>query len=164
MTRPGIRISLTLGVALIGAAPWSIAAAEMKFHYDCSVTHTEHVPQMGRQGETVEMTHFTCHISGGILEGFVAIGTNLLELHEEGGRLVGSTVVAQKGDSMLAYEVNDAMRRLRKNDGVVRWESTGNGIYKHATGSVAALAGKSFTALVRSAGPRAFTIDTVVSD
>ena len=161
MARACFRVSVALGAALV-AAP---VAAEMRFHYDCRVVHTERIPYLGRQGQTAELSHFKCRVSGGLLDGFVATGTNILEPHERGAQLVGSTVIAQKADSTLAYEVNDATRRLITNKGgVVRWESTGTGVYRRATGSAAPLAGKPFTALVRSAGPRAFTIDTVVGD
>jgi hypothetical protein len=164
MARAGICITYAV-MATAGALAPSTAAAEMKFHYDCRVTDTMQVPQMGREGQSARLSHFTCRIRGGLLDGFTATGTNLLEHHEEGARLVGSTVIAQKKDSTLAYEVNDARRRLRKSkDGTVRWESTGTGVYRHATGSAAPLAGKSFTASVKSTGTQTFTIDSVVSD
>ena len=164
MARARTCISFAVMFAAAVLAPWP-AAAEMRFHYDCHVTGVRQVPQMGREGQPAELRHFTCRISGGLLDGFTATGTNLLEHHQEGARLVGSTVMARKKNAILVYEVNDARRRLRQSeDGAVQWESTGTGIYKHATGSVASLAGKSFTALVQSTGCQTFTIDSVVGD
>ena len=158
---PLVPISAALGVALVSMP----ATAEMRFHYDCRVVFTEKVAQLGRQGETVDLAHFKCRVSGGVLHGFVVSGTNLLELHPDGATLIGSTVIAQKGASTLAYEVNGSTRRPIKSKGrVVGWESTGSGIYQRATGSAAPLEGKSFTAIARSSGPGTFTIDTVVSD
>lgn len=140
------------------------AAAEMKFRYDCRVTATSQIDGLGREGQAAQLSQFTCSINGGVLNGFTATGTNLLEPRQGGGaRLVGAVVVAQKGDSSLAYEVKEGTRRARlKNGQVIGWDSTGSGTYKSATGTATPLAGKSFRSIVRSTGPDTFTIDVVV--
>ena len=156
-------------VALVGAlfaiaVPLS-ADAEMKFRYDCRVTGRSLVDGIGREGQTAQLSQFTCRVKGGLLNGFTATGSNVLEPRPGGARLVGSIVVAQKGESILAYEVGEGTRQLRMNNGeVVGWDSTGAGIYKWATGSAAPLKGKSFTSKVHSTGADEFIIDVVVKD
>jgi hypothetical protein len=165
MAKRGIRIPK----ALVGVvfALWGplCAAAEMLYHYDCRVTGTGHIAGLGAKGQAAELSHFTCRITGGLLHGFVATGTNILDPHKGGGRLLGSIVVAQKAGSALVYEVSEGTRRAKTIKGrVVGWESTGAGVYKSATGSAAPLEGKSFNSVVRSRSPGLFTIDVVVSD
>jgi hypothetical protein len=164
MAQAGIRTRVTLCCALTAlAAP--LPAAEIKHHYACHVTGTSAVDHLGGEGQTAELTHFMCQITGGLLNGFVATGTNILEPRKGGARLVASIVVAQKAGSTVAYEVSEGTRRFKKSKGrVVGWESTGKGTFKSATGSAAALAGKSFTSVVKSGGPGAFTIEVLVSD
>jgi hypothetical protein len=165
MRQAAIRIRLTLSCVLVALAAPVPASAEMKHHYDCRVTGTSAVDHLGRDGQTAELTHFTCHITGGLLNGFVATGTNVLEPQKGGARLVGSIVVAQKAGSTVVYEVSEGTRRFKKNKGrVVGWESTGKGTFKTATGAAAALAGRSFSSFVRSGGPGAFSIEVVVGD
>jgi hypothetical protein len=141
------------------AAPCA-GAGELRHHYECRVTSTGLLPRLGASDQPLELSHFTCRVTGGLLEGFVATGTNILERLEGGGRLVGSIVVAQKGASTLVYEVSEGTRRSL---GRSAWESTGAGVYKSGSGVAAALVGRSFRAQARSRGPSAFTIDVVVA-
>ena len=156
--------AVLVGALFALAAPLS-AGAEMKFRYDCRVSGRSLVDGIGRDGQTVQLSQFTCRVKGGVLDGFTATGSNVLEPRPGGALLVGSIVVAQKGDSILAYEVGEGTRRQRMNNGeVVGWDSTGAGTYKWATGSAALLKGKSFSSKVRSTGADDFTIDVVVKD
>lgn len=165
MAQIGIRIRVTLLSVLVALAASLPAAAQMKHHYDCHVTGKSDVDHLGREGQSAELTHFMCDIKGGLLDGFVATGTNILEPQQGGARLVGSIVVAQKAGSTVVYEVSEGTRRFKTSKGrVVGWESTGKGSFRTATGSAAALAGKSFRSVVRSGGPGAFTIEVVVGD
>jgi hypothetical protein len=149
-------------LAALGAS--ACLAAEGRFHYDCHVTGTEQLARLRPEDRAREMSHFTCRISGGLLDGFIATGTNILESQPGGAKLVASIVVARKEESLLAYEVSEGTRRLKKiKDRVVGWESTGTGVYRSAIGSVAPLAGRSFKAVVNSGVPGLFTIDVVVS-
>ena len=159
-----VRTAGLVGALVALAAPLP-AGAEMKFRYDCRVTGTSLVDGLGREGQTAQLNHFTCRVKGGLLDGFTATGSNILEPRPGGGRLVASIVVAQKGESSLVYEVREGTRRLRMNNGeVVGWDSTGAGTYKSATGAAAPLVGKSFNSIVHSTGPDEFTIDVVVKD
>lgn len=148
-----------VGMLAALALPWA-AAADMRYHYECRVTGTGQLPRLGPNDKPLEVSHFTCRISGGLLEGFVATGTNILERVAGGGRLVGSIVVAQKGSSTLVYEVSEGSRRSNGRSG---WESTGSGVYRSGTGAAAALVGRSFRSTARSHGPALFAIDVVVA-
>jgi hypothetical protein len=161
MAKAGIRITVVVGLLAALGAPLPVAA-QMNLHYDCRVTGTSHLDRRAKSHDP-EVSDFTCRITGGLLDGFVATGTNIMEPQEGGSRLVGSIIVAQKAGSIVVYEVSEATRRLKTiKGGVLGWESTSVGTYKLATGSAAPLAGKSFSAVARSGGPGVFTIDVVV--
>jgi hypothetical protein len=161
MAKAGMRITAVVGLLAALSAPLP-AAAQMKFHYDCRVTGRSHLDRIATRHEP-EVSDFTCAIKGGLLDGFVATGTNIMDFREGAGRLVGSIIVAQKAGSIVVYEISEGSRHVRTmKDGVPRWEGNAFGMYKLATGAAAPLAGKSFNAVARSGEPGLFTIDVVV--
>lgn len=153
---------LALAIALAA----SLAAAEgATSHFACRVTSTAPLWRLGRSGQDAELSQFTCRVSGGLLDGFVATGTNIWEPARGREVLLGSIVVLRKGDSAVVYEVQRATRKLvEKAHGGPRWEGAGHGTYKLATGSAAALAGKTFHTIARREGPDTFSIDATVGD
>lgn len=155
-----IRTAFVGMLAALALALPCAAVADMRYRYECRVTGTDQLPRLGSNDKPLEVSHFTCRISGGLLDGFVATGTNILERVAGGGRLVGSIVVAQKGSSTLVYEVSEGSRR---SNGLSGWESTGSGVYRSGTGAAAALVGRSFRSTARSHGPALFAIDVVVA-
>lgn len=142
------------------------SGAGTKYHSDCRVIETAKLDHFGNQGQTAEVTHFKCRLTGGLLDGFEATGTNIWEPDKRGGRtLLGSLAIAQKGESTIVYEVDQGTRKRRTIKGrSVGWESTSLGWYRLATGSAASLAGKSFNSVARYTGPGTFTIDNTVND
>lgn len=147
----------------LAAAPALASEAPSRFH--CQVTGTETLAGLAPDGGAAELSRFTCRVKGGPLDGFVATGTNLWGGRLRDGLLLGSLVVARKAQSIVVYEVQEVTRRARPPGADVRsWEGQGTGVYKLATGVAARLAGKSFRSIARSAGPGAFTIETVVED
>lgn len=147
----------------LAAAPVLASEAASRFH--CQVTGTETLAGLAPDGGTAELSRFTCRVKGGPLDGFVATGTNLWGGRLRDGLLLGSLVVARKAHSIVVYEVQEVTRRARPPGADARsWEGQGTGVYKLATGVAAHLTGKSFHSIARSAGPGAFTIETVVED
>lgn len=158
------RRGAALALAALLAAPAGVAAASTSY-FDCRVTSVAQLDHLGRAGQPAELSQFTCRVRGGLLDGFVATGTNIWEPSTDGDVLVGSIVVARRGDSTVVYEVEQASRRPAAGEhrGGVR-QGTGRGTYKLATGAAAPLAGKSFHSIARSDGPGAFTIEAVIND
>lgn len=146
--------------ALVAAAA---LASEPASRFDCRVTGTESLRGLASAGGVAELTRFTCRVRGGLLDGFEATGTNIWDGEQRHGLLLGSLVVARKEGSVVVYEVTRVTRDARPRDTDVRsWEGRGTGIYRLATGPAVALAGRTFRSIARSAGPGAFTIETVV--
>ena len=157
--------SAAVGLACVlgaSAAPLS-TVAHIGYHSDCRVIDETELERFGSEGEPAELSHFTCRISGGPLDGFVVNGTNIWELSGGRGTLIGSFAIAQKGDSSLAYELQEVVRKQQMVQGrVIGREGTGRGFFKAGTGSAVSLVGKTFSVVARRTGPGRFSIDTVV--
>lgn len=146
--------------ALAAAAAW---AGEPTSRFDCRVTASESLPGLASAGGVAELTRFTCHVRGGVLDGFQATGTNIWDGEQRLGLLLGSLVVASREGSVVVYELTRVTRAARPRGAEAGgWEGRGSGIYRLATGPAVALAGRTFHSIARSAGPGAFTIETVV--
>lgn len=140
-------------------------AGEPTSRFDCHVTGTESLPGLASAGGVAQLTRFTCRVRGGLLDGFLATGTNIWDGEQRDGLLLGSLVVARKDTAVVVYELTRVTRDAMPLGADPRsWEGRGTGIYRLATGPAIALAGRTFRSVARSAGPGAFTIETVVED
>lgn len=149
-------------LALAVVAPAALAGG-VTSHFTCRVTAVSQLDRLGHDGQPAELSQFTCQVRGGLLDGFVATGTNIWEPGRDSAVLIGSIVVARKGDAAVVYEVQQATRKLvRPQDPDHGWEGTGHGLYKLATGTAAPLAGKSFRSVARRQGAGAFSIDATL--
>ena len=138
-------------------------ASEATSRFDCHVTDTESLARLGSDGGPAELTHFSCRVRGGLLDGFLATGTNIWNGSLRDGHLLGSLVVARKQSSVVVYELTQVTRNpMPPGADAGGWEGRGTGIYKLATGAAIPLAGRTFRSVSRSAGAGAFTIETVV--
>lgn len=151
-------------LAALGMSP--VAADEIKYRSDCQVIDTTRLEKFGHDGQAAQLSHFTCRITGGPLDGSVVTGTNIWDMGDEGGgALLGSIAVAQKAGSSVMYEVHDVTRSLKFSNGrVVGWEATSWGLYKAASGSAAPLVGKTFSSVARFTSPKTFTIENTIND
>ena len=113
--------SAAVGLACVlgaSAAPLS-TVAQVRYHSDCQVIDEMELERFGSDGEPAELSHFTCRISGGPLDGFAVNGTNIWELSGGRGTLIGSFAVGQTANSTVAYEVQDVVRKQRAVQGRV---------------------------------------------
>lgn len=155
-----------LVVSSIALAASSMAHAAVTYRCDCQVVDTTRLENFGHDGSPAQLSHFTCRITGGPLHGSFVTGTNIWDLSNgAGGVLLGSIAIAQRAGSNVMYEVHDGTRHQHTREGkVAGWEANSWGVYKSATGTAAALTGKTFTSAVRSTGPRTFVIDNIINE
>lgn len=133
--------------------------------FDCQVVSVETVQRLGRGGGDAELAYFTCRVTGGLLDGFVASGTSLWDARQGAARLLYSLVVAYRGSSSVVSQFDAGERTLRSDaDAASDWEGSARGTYMRATGTAAALAGRAFTTVSRSRDAGAFTIEAAVSN
>ena len=156
--------------ALVGAAVLVGFAAPLgasgQPHFACEVVDRGPLERLGREGHGIQQSHYKCRITGGLLDGFVATGTNVWELDGSDGKLLGSIGIAQKGGATVVYQVAEgAVHRISKGaQQPAGWESTTSAIIRLATGSAAPLTGKSFKLRGRLVGDRLFTMDATFVD
>ena len=161
-----MRGAVVLAVVLAALCTTPVAADEVKYHSDCQVIDTTRLEKFGRDGQAAQLSHFTCQITGGPLDGFVVTGTNIWDMDDGGtGALLGSIAVAQKAGSTVMYEVRDVTRSLKFTNGrVVGWEATSWGLYEAASGTAKPLVGKTFSSVARFTSPKTFTIENTIND
>lgn len=161
MARPRLLRDLACCLPMLAAGAASASGPTSRF--DCRVTDTESLARLGSDGGPAELTHFSCRVRGGLLDGFLATGTNIWNGQQRDGRLLGSLVVARRDASVVVYEVTQVTRAAKPPGADAgSWEGRGTGVYKLGTGDAVALAGRTFRSVARSAGPGAFTIETTV--
>lgn len=157
------RLLRNLACCLPMLAAGAAFASDGTSRFNCQVTDTESLARLGSDGGPAQLTRFTCRVRGGLLDGFVATGTNIWDGQQRDGALLGSLVVARKDGSVVVYEITRVTRAAKPPGADAgSWEGQGTGVYKLGTGVAVALAGRTFRSVARSAGPGAFTIETVV--
>lgn len=158
-TRAGNRrMSLAAACLATTVAYAAPACSGAPSRFDCTVTSVERLQGLGRDGQDAELSHFSCRVAGGLLNGFAASGTNVWDA--AGERLLASLLVAHKGTSSVVWEFQSGERIFgREPDARGRWHVSARGTYKRATGSAAPLTGRLSTAVWRSGDVGAFTID-----
>ncbi len=93
-----------LAALALWAAP-SVASAEVKYRSECQVIDTTRLENFGHDGRPAQLSHFTCHITGGPLHGSFVTGTNIWDLSDgAGGTLLGSIAIAQRAGSSFVIE------------------------------------------------------------
>ena len=159
------RLLRDLACCLLALAAPAALAGDATSRFDCRVTGTQSLAGLAPGGGPAQLTQFTCRGPGGLLDGVRATGTSIWSGQQRDGLLLGSLVVATKAGSTVVYEVTQVTRHPRlAGANFADWAGRGTGIYKLATGDAIALAGRTFHSAAKSAGPGAFTIETIVED
>lgn len=157
------RVRKAVALACVAGVSGASIHAQPRYHSECRIMDGTHLKHFGGKGQPAELSHFTCRISGGPLDGFVVNGTNIWELDTAQATLIGSLAVAQKATSTLVYEVQHVVRKEQVVRGrVIGRQGISHGIFKAGTGSALPLVGKTFTSVARQSGPGRFSIDTIV--
>lgn len=156
------RCAVTVGLVL-GSAMAPLPAAALG-HFECTVVETVRQPTE-RVDHADYLTHYTCRVTDGLLEGFVISASTRWEAAGKEGKLLASLGFGRKGDATIVYEATQgAVPNLENTpDAAVGWESTAVATVKAATGAAAHLSGKSFTLQGRATGPGRFSMKAVLS-
>lgn len=150
-------VSLVIAAA---CAPLPVAAMG---HFKCSIIESIQLP-FERPGHKDYLTHYTCQVTAGQLDGFVVSESTRWEIDGDEGKLLGSLGIARKGDATVVYETDEGtMRNVRIADTrPTSWDSTALAKIKGASGSAANLSGKTFFMHGRLISPPTFSIDAVL--
>ena len=154
-----------LVVSLAIVAAWAPLPAAAMGYFECSVVESiQLAPE--RPDHKDYLTHYTCRVTGGQLDGFAVSVSSRWETNGDEGKLLGSLGIARKGNTTVVYETAEGViRNLRFANGrATGWDSTATAKVKGATGSAAHLSGKTFVMQGRLIAPGTFTMDAVLAN
>lgn len=148
----------------LAAACAPLTAAAMG-HFVCSVVENIKL-RTERPDHQDYLTHYTCGVTGGQLDGYFVNVSTRWEINGNQGKLLGSVGHAKKGGATVVYETHEGtMKNVRIGDELaIGWESTASAKVKGATGSAAHLSGKTFSMHGRPVSPGKFSIDAVLAE
>lgn len=156
------RRRFAIAAALVASAllPLTVAAQS----WTCLTVGAPQHERLDRDDHSLRVNSYSCRVSGGALDGFVATATNIWEFERGAARLLAATGVLRKPGAAVVYQGEGSQELIVAHGKPMGWTSAGTGVFKLATGSAAALAGKSFTFAARPEGTSVFTIETAVRD
>jgi len=114
-----------------------------------------------RAGHALRVSPYSCLVESGPMEGAVMTGANIFEW--DGGKAVilSGDGVGRKPGSITSFKVAEGSTALVMTDGkVTGFIGSGKGVVNLASGSAAALKGKTYSYTVRSISPVQFVIET----
>ena len=130
----------------------------------CMTTGTIAPEPVGdRDGHFIQVSQSTCRIEGGPLDGGVMTQNSIWEVDKGASTLSSSSGVIRKAGGIAVYQTASGTRTVTMKDGkVVGWTATGKSNFPIGGGTVAEVAGKSFTWTARFTGPNQYVIDSVM--
>jgi hypothetical protein len=102
-------------------------------------------------------------VEGGLTDGGILTGTGITEWDKTNGVLLSGSGVTRKPGATTAYRTTEAKIALTLSDGkVVGSSGSGRGLFTMATGTAAALSGKTYTYTFKSVGPGQTVVDVKI--
>jgi hypothetical protein len=154
-------IHVSIVVVSLAAVPPSANAQEIAFASPCSIVGNAAPEPIGdREGHAIFVEEDTCRFDSGPFAGGVMTSTSTWEFEKTDAILISSSAVFRKPGAIAVGRLSEGKIVLTitngKVTGVTSWA---RGNWPIATGSAASLAGKSFTATGKDAGPGQFVLE-----
>jgi hypothetical protein len=149
-----------VATSLLALAPRAVAQENVDVFACQFIGGGPSEPLGDRDGHALRVVQFSCLANAGPLMGGVLTGSTIYELDKGTGVLLtGSGVVRKPGLTAVDILTEGKLMVVMTDGKVTGVTSSGKGNYPMATGSWAALAGKSFTYSSKPTGPGLFEID-----
>ena len=151
---------IAAAIAFAAFAPDAVAQ-KITYTWTCQNVGTDPPEALGdREGHSISINVASCHSESEAMSGAVLTGTVIWEWNGPNAVLLSSNGVIRKPGATMVYQNTGGSLALTMTDGkVTGFTASGKGDEKLATGSLAALAGTSYTWTAKSAGPGQFTIE-----
>lgn len=155
-------VAVALALGIIGTH--SVAQTSIPYKCICQNIGTSPQEQLGdREGHTIAVHSYSCRVEGGPLDGAVLTGMGVYDWDKTNAIGITGNGVGRKAGAVVVYQLGEFKNSLTMVDGkVTGFLGSGQGIYKLATGTAAALAGKTFSYTVRPAGFNQFVLDAKI--
>ena len=146
-------------LGLIGAS--GFALAETIGRYECNTFGTASQEPIGdRNGHQLSAVQFSCLGVDGVLKGAVYTATSITEWDgPRGTYLLTGGVHRAPGGLAVTQTLEGTGSILLKDGKPVGWENSGKSIFKFASGTLAALAGKTVKFTSKGKGLNRFDIE-----
>ena len=145
------------GVVAVG----SLAHADTIAHYECAIIGFPGPEPIGDHPDHNLLTaEYSCVGIDGLLKGAVYTASNTVEWDgPKGTFLVGSGVHRMPGGRAVMQMIEGTAATVMKDGKLVGNETSGKGIIKFASGSFAALSGKTIKFVTKPVNPIRFTVE-----
>jgi hypothetical protein len=148
-------------VALTASATAQTAVILKSVCQDVGVAARE--PVGDRDGHAIQAAQYSCRNEGGATDGSLMTGSVLWEWDKATSTLLVGSGVLRRPGALAVFENTEGKASLTLVDGrVTGIVGTSKGSYRYASGGMAALAVKSFTATFHSVGSGQFVIETTL--
>jgi hypothetical protein len=138
-----------------------VACADTIARYECAVVGFPSQEPIGdRADHTLSTVEYSCVGVDGLLKGAVYTASNTIEWDgPKGTFLIGGGVHRIPGGRAVTQMIEATASVVMKDGRAVGTETSGRGIIKFASGSFAALSGKTIKFVTKPVNPIRFTIE-----
>ena len=155
-------LNVAAAVALTTLSVGTLAQTAVVYKATCQfIASPAREPLTDREGHAILVGEYSCHAETGMEEGAIMTGMNIIEYDPSDGVVLSGNGVIRKPGAVAVYQVIEQHSTRTMTDGkVTGFSGTGRGVNKLATGSMASLAGKSFTFTFKSVAGGQFLLET----
>jgi hypothetical protein len=156
---------ISIAAAALAAAAPSAVAQEITFTSPCSIVGNAAPEPLGdREGHAIFIEEDICRFDSGPFAGGVMTASSTWEFDKTNAVLVSSSAVFRKPGAIAVGQLTEGKIALTMTDGKVTGvTSWARGNWPITIGSAASLAGRSFTATGKDAGPGQFVLEYKVA-
>lgn len=158
MKQPFFTIVLCSAFGLLGLAGGALADSIRR--YDCTIDGTDREPIGDRNGHMIVSLQYTCHVADGLLKDAGITAVSVSEWDSEKGRYLASLDVHR---ALEGYAVGQLLEgdgsSVMEDNRAAGIAAAGKTVFKFASGSLAALSGKTVKFTTKPVGSRRFEME-----
>ena len=147
--------------ALSLTAAAGLALADTIARYECNVVGTATPEPVGdRNGHGIMTLQYSCFAVDGLMKGAVYTGSTITEWDgPKGTYLFGGGAHRVPGGHGVSQATEGTGAVIMKDGKPVGFETSGKGIFKFASGTIAALSGRAINFVTKPTGPGRFSLE-----
>jgi hypothetical protein len=151
---------IVTALAFAAFAPGAVAQEDTNKETCQAVGASALEPLGDREGHSISISQISCRVDSGPMSGGVLTGTSIWEWNGPNAVLGSGNGVMRKAGATVVYVQTAGKLAVTMADGKITGSNaSGRGTFAVATGSLASLAGKSYTFSTKSTGPGQFTAE-----
>ncbi len=158
MKQPFFTIVLCSAFGLLGLTGGALADSIRR--YDCTIDGTDREAIGDRNGHIIVSLQYTCHIADGLLKDAGITAISVSEWDSEKGRYLASLDVHRALEGYAVGQLLDGDgASVMEDNRAAGIAAAGKTVFKFASGSLAALSGKTVKFTTKSVGSRRFEME-----